>query len=353
VRGEWDFGDDECVLSDQEWLDFDTPALVCVGWWDEQTTIDSWMALTSSRGASKAHLLVGGWDHAGNNAPRPVLGGLDVSASAIDLFATIESFLATHLKPDAGGAELPRCRVFRTGAMEWDSLAEWPDPSAVPLSLYLRSGGAAQSMTGDGRLTTAPPGEAEPADCFEHDPASPERSLINLDLFAWSDPPLDQRFAQRRPTTLVYTSDPFHERMTVSGQAVLELFVSTDRQDADVYVEIADVYPDGRAITFTTGARTAARRLRYHDDGSEKLLEPGEVRRLTIPVVWLHHAFEPGHAVRLSVLSTAFPFRAVNQNGGGSWADETEPLIAHNALHHDQARPSRLLLPVVPAQERA
>lgn len=352
VRGDWDMGDEDCVLSEQDWADFDTPTLVCVGWWDEQTTINSWMALCRSVGSDKANLLIGAWDHAGNNLPRPVLGGLDVAPSAIDVFTTIEQFLAKHLKPDAGGDELLRCRVFRTGAMEWDHLAEWPDPAAAPYPLYLRSDGAAQSMGGDGRLAPAPPPALEPPDSFEHDPATPERTLINLDLFAWSDPPLDQRFVQRRPNTLVYTSEPFDKRVTVSGEAVLEVFASSDRVDSDLYVEIADVYPDGRAITFTTGARTSARRLRYLDDGSEKLLEPGEVRRVTIPVVWLHHSFEPGHAVRLSIRSTAFPFLAVNLNSGCFWADEDEPVIACNTVHHDETSPSRLLLPVVPDREQ-
>jgi putative CocE/NonD family hydrolase len=347
VRGEFDLGDPGCVLTDEEWARYDVPTLVCVGWWDEQTTIDTWTALQRSQGAADTHLVIGGWDHAGNNAPRPELGGLDVSAGVIDLFGEVERFLAVHLKPGEGAQAPPRCRMFRTGAMEWDHVEQWPDPSAATRELYLRSGGHAQSLNGDGQLASEPPPANEEPDTLEYDPAAPDRSLYNLDLFAWSDPPLDQRYMQRRPSTLVYTSEPLIAPLTVSGQALLDAFASSDRPDSDLIVEIADVHPDGRAITFHAGAR----RLRYLDDGAERLLAPGEIRRVTVAICWLHHTFLPGHAIRVAIRSSAFPFHSRNLNGGGSWADEAEPLVARNTVHHDAESPSRLLLPVVERED--
>ena len=348
VRGEWELGGADCSLTAQELADFDTPTLACVGWWDEKTTVPTFVALNDAKGAENVHLLVGAWDHAGNNAVRPVLGGLDVSAGVIDIFGAVEEFLAIHLKPgDARSEKLPRCRVFRTGAMEWDHLEEWPDQSARPYELYLRSDGSAQSSSGDGRLSTDSPPAGEPSDTFEYDPGRPDRSLYNLDLFAWSDPPLDHRYVDRRPGTLVYTSDALASPLLVSGQAILEVFASSDRPDTDLVVDLADVYPDGRAIAFTNGAR----RLRFHDDGTEELLTGDEIRRVTIPICWLHHEFQPGHAVRVTIRSSAFPFTARNLNSGGFWADEQEPLVALNTVHHEAASPSRLLLPVVPGEE--
>lgn len=346
IAGEFDLGHAASALSEQEWLEFETPALVCVGWWDERSTIDTWRVLEGSKGASSARLLIGAWDHAGNNAPRPVMGGVDFSASAIDLFGAVEEFLATHLKPGAPDpSSTPRCRVFRTGAMEWDELEEWPVPTTQPRALYLRSGGNAQSLDGDGRLDMAPPAADEHPDSLVADPANPGRSMFNLDVLAWSDPPLDQRYLQRRPDTLVYTTEPLPEPITVSGEAVVELFVSSDRPDSDVLVELVDVWPDGRAITFDG----LPRRLRFLDDGTEQLLQPDEVRRVTIQVCWLHHTFLPGHRIRLVVRPTAFPMFARNLNTGGAWPDEAEPLVARNEVHHDAASPSRLVLPVLTA----
>ena len=343
IRGGWELGDPDSSLSEQDLADFDVPALVCVGWWDEKTTIPTFVALRDAKGAENVHLLVGAWDHAGNNAVRPELGGLDVSAGVIDIFGAVEQFLAGHTKPEHAPEAFPRCRVLRTGAMEWEHVSDWPDPAAQTHELYLRSGGSAQSSSGDGRLATEPPPGGELPDSFDYDPGKPDRSMYNLDLFAWSDPPLDHRYIHRRPSTLVYTADALDEPLTVSGEAVVEVFASSDRSDTDLVVELADVYPDGRAITFNHGAR----RLRYHDDGTEALLGPGEVRRASISICWLHHTFQVGHAVRVTIRSSDFPFTARNLNTGGDWADEAEPLIARNTVHHDAGSPSRLLLPVV------
>jgi putative CocE/NonD family hydrolase len=325
------------------------PALVCVGWWDERTTVPTWVALGESKGAEEVLLLVGAWDHAGNNAVRPVLGGLDVSTGMIDIFREVERFLARHLKPEEGTPAASRCRVFDAGRMAWDNLPDWPDPDARPYALYLRSGGGAQSSDGDGRLTADLPAAAEPADTVEFDPARPEPSMYNLDLFAWSDPPLDHRYLHRRPSLLVYTSEPLEEPLLVSGEVVVEFFASSDRPDSDLVVELSDVHPDGRAIAFNSGAR----RLRFQDDGTEELLEPDEIRRVRIPVCWLHHTFQPGHAVRVAIGCTNFPFTARNLNTGAYWADEAAPLVARNTVHHDAESPSRLLLPVVPSGAEA
>jgi putative CocE/NonD family hydrolase len=261
----------------------------------------------------------------------------------IDIFREVEQFLALHLKPEAAPPRPPRVRAFDAGRMEWDNLADWPAAGAQPYDLYLRGGSDAGSANGDGRLSTEAPPAGEPADTVRYDPAQPEKSMYNLDLFAWSDPPLDHRYVHRRQGTLVYTSDPLETPLQVSGEAVLEVFASSDRRDTDLIVEISDVYPDGRAIAFNTGGR----RMRYHDDGREELLEPGVVRRARIPICSLHHTFQPGHAVRLAITSSGFPFTARNLNTGEYWADEAEPLVAQNSVHHEAASPSRLVLPVV------
>jgi hypothetical protein len=57
-----------------------------------------------------------------------------VSNSVIDVFGYIERFLALHLKEDeSAAAELERCKVFRTGAMAWEALDDWPSPDARPM----------------------------------------------------------------------------------------------------------------------------------------------------------------------------------------------------------------------------
>jgi predicted acyl esterase len=57
----------------------------------------------------------------------------------------------------------------------------------------------------------------------------------------------------------------------------------------------------------------------------------------------------PGHRVRVEIASSAHPKFAVNLGTGGDDTTATEGVIARNVLHHDRARPSRLVLTVVPA----
>ena len=58
--------------------------------------------------------------------------------------------------------------------------------------------------------------------------------------------------------------------------------------------------------------------------------------------------FEAGHRIRVEIASAAHPKFAVNLGTEGDQTLATESVVAHNALHHDAARPSRLVLTVIP-----
>ena len=56
--------------------------------------------------------------------------------------------------------------------------------------------------------------------------------------------------------------------------------------------------------------------------------------------------FLSGHRIRLEVASSAHPKYATNLGTGGDETIATEGVVATNSIHHDAARPSRLLLTV-------
>src|SRR5262249_55235824 len=141
------------TLLPEDYQKIDIPVLVGVGWWDDQSTMLAWEALQQAQSAQDCRLLIGAWDHAGNIGPRPVLGGIDVSASVMDTVAYIEQFLALHLKGERNAlATAPRCRVFLTGENRWDERAGWPHPHAVETPWHLTSAGDARSLRGNGCL---------------------------------------------------------------------------------------------------------------------------------------------------------------------------------------------------------
>lgn len=333
----WDYLDARGALSPEQFEAIDIPVLVGVGWWDDQTTIDAWEALQSAGSAADCRLLIGPWDHGGNLAPRPVLGGLDVSAGVMDTIDHIERFLARHLKGEGlGVGSNGRCQVFRTGADVWDHMDSWPDPSLPRQSWWIG---------GDGTLDTRRP-QVDEFDTWTFDPERPLRDMVDMDVFAWSDPPLDRRYLQRDSSTLVYTSELLLESLTVSGRVSLEAWVSSDRPDTDVFFEVTDVHPSGRSITLGSEIGGHGLRLRYRDPHQDQLLAPGSAVEFKIDGPYLHHTFLPGHRIQVSVRSTAWPFFARNLGGGGNWADETTPYVATNRLHRGPTFPTRLVVPV-------
>jgi predicted acyl esterase len=60
------------------------------------------------------------------------------------------------------------------------------------------------------------------------------------------------------------------------------------------------------------------------------------------------NAFLAGHRIRLEVSSSNFPRFDRNLNTGGRIGFETAWRTANQVVFHDTARPSRLILPVIP-----
>lgn len=351
VADEIDPSSPDSTLSNEDYANIDIPVLIGVGWWDDQETIVAWKALQQAKSVADCRLLIGAWDHVGNIAPRPVLGGLDVSASVMDTIGYMEKFLALHLKGEQNDiAEAPRCHIFRTGEQCWDDLDQWPHPQAVDIPMYLASGGDARSLRGNGWLS-ADSVVTSGSDTYIYDPNNPGRDMSNMAVFAWSDPPLDCRYLQRRQDILVYDSEPFAVSLMLSGRIRLRAHISSDRPDTDLYVGISDVHPDGRAIgLFATNEPGCGLRLRYRNGPVAELLKPGEIYEVEVNGPWVHHVFKAGHRLRVTVNSNNFTLMARNAGSGKHWAEDDVLYPQTNTLYHSPDKPSQVILPVVPAE---
>ncbi len=81
-------------------------------------------------------------------------------------------------------------------------------------------------------------------------------------------------------------------------------------------------------------------------------LAPDRVYRMTIDLGHIHHNFQAGSRIEVDVTSSNFPRRARNTNSGNPvLAEDGEAAIrvAANAVHHAEATPSFIELPVLPA----
>jgi putative CocE/NonD family hydrolase len=242
--------------------------------------------------------------------------------------------------------ELPRVQYFTMGSNEWQTAETWPPQNAQMTAFYLDSEGRANSRFGDGKLALRPPSKAA-KDSFVYDPANPVPSYggnVCCTGNAVQGGSFDQQQMEARHDILVYTSEPLKEGIEVSGFIETTLFVSSDVKDTDITIKILDVYPNGEAYNLDE----TIQRLRYRE-GYEKevFMKEGNVYKVNLTPMSTSNYFKEGHRIRIEISSSNFPRFARNLNTGGNNYDESEGVVATNAIHHSKEYPSVIKLPIV------
>jgi putative CocE/NonD family hydrolase len=243
---------------------------------------------------------------------------------------------------------LPKVTYFTMGLNKWQSSDTWPPQGSKPVTFYLSSGGRANSLNGDGILTTAAP-PTDTADSFVYDPRNPVMSYggnVCCTGNAVQAGSFDQQRMEARADILVYTTEPFKDGIEISGPITPTLYVSSDAKDTDFTVKILDVYPDGRAYNLDESIQ----RTRYREGYTKApvWMEKDKVYKVTLQPLNTSNYFAPGHRLRIEVSSSNFPRFDRNLNTGGNNYDESSPVIARNAVHHSTQYPSSLTVTVVP-----
>ena len=242
--------------------------------------------------------------------------------------------------------DLPKVQYYTMGSNQWQNSEVWPPADAEMVTYYLNSGGEANTMYGDGTLSTKKPDRTDNADRFTYDPMNPITSYggnVCCTGNAIQGGSFDQRKMETRNDILVYTSEPLKEGVEVSGFIETTLYVSSDAKDTDFTVKLIDVYPDGRAYNLDE----TILRARYRDGFDKEVwMQDGEVYKLDLSAMSTSNYFAEGHQIRIEVSSSNFPRFTRNLNTGGNNWDETESKIAHNAIHHSAQYPSQIRLPI-------
>jgi putative CocE/NonD family hydrolase len=242
---------------------------------------------------------------------------------------------------------LPKVRYFTMGSNQWQTTDSWPPKGAEPMTFYLSSGGKANTLEGDGILTSKAPPTDRP-DSFSYDPMNPVSSYggnVCCTGNAVQGGSFDQRKMEARPDILVYSSEPLKVGTEVSGPIEVTLYVSSDAKDTDFTIKLLDVYPDGRAFNLDETIQRARYREGY--DKSPVFMEKGKVYKVTVSPLTTSNYFEVGHRLRIEVSSSNFPRFDRNLNTGGKNYDEKEGVVAHNLVHHSRQYPSAVTVTVV------
>jgi hypothetical protein len=300
----------------------------------------------AARNGQRLLVIIGG--HAGGGRK---IGEVDFGPEAeFDLDAIMLRWYDYLLKGiDNGTAGEKPVKIFVMGANQWREEAEWPLARARAARYFLHSAGKANTLSGEGALTTNSP-QAEPADHFVYDPAEPVPTIggpLCCDATHLAPGPRDQRPAEARDDVLVFTTPAFKEDFEVTGPLSLELFASSSTVDTDFTGKLVDVWPNGFAQNLTEGIL----RARYRNSQEKpEFLNPGETYKLALDLWATSNVFKAGHKLRLEVSSSNFPRFDRNLNTGEPQANSTRMVKAANTIYHDRDHPSALVLPVVPRQ---
>ena len=332
------------------------PALSFTGWFDGTMYGTIWRFQQSRRYAPRGvdhFLIVGPYTHL--NAPdggydfitgKPILtvGDLPVSLNALlpGLNMTRE-FYDWCLK-DAVRPNWPPVRIFITGSDRWMTRNVFPPLEVRERSLFLTSDGRANGLNGNGRLQWESP-TTNTFDQYLYDPSNP---LIMREYAKPLTEPVDINPLLKRDDLLVYTTAPITQALTVIGEIIVELKISSSATDTDFVIQLIDVLPDGTSIKL--GSRFAYQlRTRYRNGyDRQELMVPGQTYVLRIDVHEIGHTFLPEHRIRLAVTSSFYPWISANPNTGGPIATDMQtPIVANQSVYYDAAAPSRIIMMTV------
>jgi len=304
--------------------------------------------------ARQSKLLIGPWTHgAYTNAVGEFNFGFGASIAFIDLqidFVSLQVRWFDHwLKGiDTGMLREAPIKLFVMGANTWRDEQEWPLARAIDTRYYLHSDGHANTLGGDGMLSTDAPG-AEPSDQYAYDPANPVKTRGGALLMAPEFPagPFDQRSTEGRVDVLVYTTPPLEQDIEVTGPILVHLWAASSAPDTDFVARLVDVHPGGYAQNLTDGIiRTRYRNFAQGEAPS--LIKPGKAYEYEIDLWATSNVFKAGHRIRLDVTSSNFPRWDRNPNTGRDFGADAELAVAHQTILHDREHPSFVILPVVP-----
>lgn len=290
------------------------PVTMLGGWYDvflPQTLAD----YARLRGAGRApYLTIGPWTH--NN-----VGWLPVA-----MRESIAWFRA-HLSGDRSKLRGLPVRLFVMGANEWREYGDWPPPGHAPESWYLHA---------KGELGTTVPAPSAP-DRYRYDPADPTPAVGGVSL-SENAGPMDNRALEARKDVLVYTSARLERAVEVIGRVLAVLHVASSLEHTDFFARLCDVAPSGKSTNLTDGL------LRLSP--GEPPAEADGTRRIEVELWPIAHRFQPGHRIRLQVSSGAHPRFSRNTGSGEPLATAVRLVAAEQAVYHDPAHPSAIVLPV-------
>lgn len=299
-------------------LKLTVPNLNVAGWWDQEDfygPIEIYKLLEKSDTEHLNYLAVGPWNHGGWAAGTGrKLGNFDFGSDTAAYFRErIQAPWFAYWLKGKGSLPLKEAITFQSGSNRWQTYDTWPPQQGISeRKLYFRE---------HGRLSFEPPeaGAPERFQSYLSDPAHPVpyRHRPIGPTYPGPEWPVwlleDQRFVYLRPDVAAFETEPIPQDVTVAGDVVAHLFVSTSGSDSDWIAKLIDVYPED----YPQDARLAGYQLMIANDvfrgrfrnsfEHPQPMVPDEATPVTIDLHTNNHVFLKGHRIMVQVQSTWFP----------------------------------------------
>jgi putative CocE/NonD family hydrolase len=330
------------------------PVLHVDGWYDLRdvsATLQNYNTLIASAASPSARrnqrVIIGPWWH--GHYDQQKLGDIDFGPEAvIDRKALYLKWYDCYLenKNCSQVTQQAPVKIFVMGENQWKDEQEWPPQRANMVPYYFHSKGHGNTRTGDGVLGKDPPA-ADPPDHYSYDPHDPPVLAMEPD----GSLAADQRKPESRNDMLVFTSEPLHAPLQVSGHIMVKLWASSSAPDTDWVARLLDVHPDGfsQRLTDTIVRASYQGPSPYPRSRNEfSPLTPGTIREYTLDLWDVANVFMAGHRIRVEITSGFMPLFSRNLNTGQNNLTTAAMKIAEQTIYHDPKHPSQILLSVVP-----
>ncbi len=355
----------------------DIPEYHTTGWYDSwglQVANLNFEELTKTK-HSLQRIIIGPWIHSSESltyageAQFTDDAALDVSAlqlrwfdhflKGIDNGVDREPTVRIYVMGGGDAHKTLQGRIFVGG--HWRDEREWPLARTVFTPYYLH---------GAGLLSPGKPASDAPI-TYQFDPKNPVPTLggnISSQGALMFQGAADQRCradfwlcTDTRPLSsrndvVVFQTPPLTEDVEVTGPLVVKLWASSDALDTDFTAKLVDVYPPNSDFPNGVDLNIADSivRARYRNSLEKpELLKPGQPYEFTIQMYPTSLVFKRGHRIRVDISSSNFPRFDVNPNTGEPLNDNRRTEIAHNTIYLDSDHPSRIILPIIPADSSA
>ncbi len=283
-------------------------------------------------------LIIGPWEHGGgfNISPTtPSVAGFDHAAELI-------KFFDYHLKGIQNGLnEEAPVHYFTLGADKWQAADNWPPYGSMPMVFYLTEKGLWQlkpespitktiqsdgsTGTGDVSRWKSLNGKVKTAHVY-HDWMEKSEHMLHFD------------------------SPALQKNVEFTGHALANIFISSSKKDATLFVYVQELAEDGTVTYITEGLLRASHRkisdeAIYKEIGPSRShlkkdvlpVEPGEIMELEFDLVPASYMFKKGSKIRVSFAATD--------------KDHFEILFPEGYdlnIHSTPQKPSYITLPVYP-----